>query len=129
MAAALASAWPALACRLVPLSTTGDRDLDRPIPAFGGKGAFTLEIEAALADGRVDLAVHSLKDLPTDERPGLELGAVTERDDPSDVLVARNGGGLAHLPRGARVGFARLVRSLSCGRCPPSTTPPPPLPT
>ncbi len=111
VASALRAAWPSLRCEIVPLSTTGDRDLDRPIPAFGGKGVFTLEIEAALERGEIHLAVHSLKDLPTAERPGLAVGAVTRREDPADALIAREGAGLAALVAGARVGTSSLRRS------------------
>jgi hydroxymethylbilane synthase len=95
----------------VPLSTTGDRDHERPIPDFGGRGAFTAEIDAALAAGAVDLAVHSLKDLPTASAPGLALGAVPPREDPRDALISAGGAGLDDLPRGARVGTSSLRRA------------------
>ncbi len=111
VASALRAAWPALLCEIVPLSTTGDRDLDRPIPSFGGKGVFTLEIEAALERGDIQLAVHSLKDLPTAERPGLAVGAVTRREDPADALITRGSVGLTALTPGARVGTSSLRRS------------------
>jgi hydroxymethylbilane synthase len=110
VATALRAAWPSLRCEIVPLSTTGDRDLERPIPAFGGKGVFTLEIEAALDRGDIQLAVHSLKDLPTAERPGLVIGAVMRREDPGDALIAREARGLAELPAGTRVGTSSLRR-------------------
>lgn len=89
---------------IVTIRTTGDRFADASLVAEGGKGLFTKEIEDALLDGRVDLAVHSLKDLPTTLPPGLALGAVPEREDPSDALVSRGGATLARLPRRARVG-------------------------
>ena len=112
VAAALAAAWPGLSCRLLPISTTGDRDLERPIPTFGGKGVFTLEIERALESGAIQLAVHSLKDLPTAPRPGLAIGAVPPREEPADALVSRAGEPLAALPTGARVGTSSLRRAV-----------------
>lgn len=88
----------------VVIATTGDRELDLPLPALGGKGAFTAELESALREGRIDFAVHSLKDLPVAEVPGITVVAVLSRDDPRDVVIARNGIPLAELPRGAVVG-------------------------
>jgi hydroxymethylbilane synthase len=90
--------------RPIVLSTTGDRDLDIPLPALGGKGAFTAELETALREGRIDFAVHSLKDLPVADAPGIAVGAVLSRDDPRDVVIARSGARLADLPHGAVVG-------------------------
>lgn len=90
--------------RPVVLSTTGDRDLDIPLPALGGKGAFTAELETALREGRIDFAVHSLKDLPVADAPGIAVAAVLSRDDPRDVVIARSGTPLADLPQGAVVG-------------------------
>src|SRR6202051_2682917 len=95
---------------LVPIRTTGDRVLTRQLAEIGGKGLFTKEIEEALFDRRIDLAVHSLKDMETVLPAGLEIGAVLTRDDPRDALVSRNGGGLADLPQGARIGTASLRR-------------------
>ena len=87
----------------MPLTSRGDDDA-RPIAALGTKGAFTETLERALLDGVIDAAVHSLKDLPVEPRAGLSIGAVLEREDPSDVLVTRDGVGLADLPPGAEVG-------------------------
>jgi len=84
--------------------------LDVPLSQVEGKAFFTKEIEEALADGRVDLAVHSLKDLPTELPEGLALGAVLAREDPRDVVLARDGRGFADLPAGARVGTSSLRR-------------------
>ncbi|HET9250855.1 MAG TPA: hydroxymethylbilane synthase [Candidatus Eisenbacteria bacterium] len=95
---------------LVRIATTGDRDQDTSLSKFAGKGIFTKEIEAALLDGRIDLAVHSLKDLPTEETPGLTIGALLPREDPQDALVARGGLRFDALPRGARVGTSSLRR-------------------
>jgi hydroxymethylbilane synthase len=110
----LCAAHPDLAAagdvELVPIRTTGDRVQTRLLAEIGGKGLFTKEIEAALLDRRIDLAVHSLKDMETVLPPGLEIGAVLARDDPRDALVSREGGGLADLPRRARIGTASLRR-------------------
>lgn len=89
------------------IRTRGDRVLDRPLAALGGKGLFTAELEAALAGGAIDLAVHSLKDLPTDDPPGLCIGAIPRREDPRDALI---GPPLASLPPGARVGSGSTRR-------------------
>jgi len=92
------------------ISTTGDRLSDRPLARIGDRGLFTREIEESLADGRVDLAVHSLKDLPTTMPAGVVIAAILERADPSDVLVSPGGFTLATLPAGARVGTSSLRR-------------------
>lgn len=93
------------------IRTTGDRVTDVPLAKVGSKGLFTKEIEEALLDGHVHLAVHSLKDLPTELPAGLALGAVPKREDPRDVLVSRHGARFAELPRGALVGTSSLRRS------------------
>jgi|SRR6266851_2170980 len=98
------------AVELVPIRTTGDRVLTRQLAEIGGKGLFTKEIEEALLDRRLDLAVHSLKDMETVLPEGLEIGAVLARDDPRDAVISRSGAGLADLPHGARVGTASLRR-------------------
>jgi hydroxymethylbilane synthase len=95
---------------LLPLVTTGDKILDVPLARVGGKGLFVKEIEEALLDGRADLAVHSLKDVPTAFPPGLILGAVLEREDPRDALCSPRFGGLDALPEGAKVGTSSLRR-------------------
>jgi hydroxymethylbilane synthase len=97
------------AVELVAIRTTGDRVQTRLLAEIGGKGLFTKEIEEALIDRRIDLAVHSLKDMETVLPAGLDIGCVLARDDPRDALVSR-GGGLADLPRGARIGTASLRR-------------------
>jgi len=94
---------------LVVITTTGDRLLDRRLEAVGGKGAFLKEIEDALEAREVDLAVHSLKDVPTVLPDGLELCAILERADPRDALLS-SGAGLDDLPRGATVGTTSLRR-------------------
>jgi hydroxymethylbilane synthase len=94
---------------IVPIKTTGDRILDRPLADAGGKGLFTKELEEALLDGRIDLAVHSMKDVPVLLPAGLSLAAVLPREDPADVLVSR-ADSLAALPQGARVGTSSVRR-------------------
>ena len=110
----LVAAHPALAApgaiALVPIRTTGDRVQDRLLAELGGKGLFTKEIERALLDRRIDLAVHSLKDMETILPEGLEIGCVLPRDDPRDAVVARGGAKLAELPPGARIATASLRR-------------------
>ena len=95
---------------LLGMTTRGDQILDRSLSKVGGKGLFVKELEAALEDGRADLAVHSLKDVPMDLPPGFELAAVLEREDPRDALVSPGFGSLAELPQGARVGTSSLRR-------------------
>ena len=99
-----------LAIEIVEIRTAGDQLLDRPLSEVEGKAFFTKEIEEALAAGTVDLAVHSLKDLPTALPDGLVLAAVLEREDPRDVWLARSGAGFDALPAGARVGTSSLRR-------------------
>ena len=106
----MSAAWPELQVRNVWMDTEGDRKRDVPLPAIGGKGLFTAELEAAILDGAIDIAVHSLKDLPTDLPPGLALLAVPEREDPADVLVSAEGLRLSELEDGARVGTSSLRR-------------------
>jgi hydroxymethylbilane synthase len=110
----LIAAHPALAeprmVELVPIRTTGDRVQNRLLAEIGGKGLFTKEIEEALLDRRIDLAVHSLKDMETILPPGLAISCVLPRDDPRDALVTRDGTGLDALPRGAKIGTAALRR-------------------
>lgn len=93
---------------IVVIKTRGDAEVDRPLHELEGKGFFTKEIEDALLAGRIDVAVHSLKDLPTTLSKGLALGAIPTRHDPREALV--NGGSLADLPAGARVGTSSLRR-------------------
>jgi hydroxymethylbilane synthase len=95
---------------IVVIKTTGDRAVDLPFGQVGTKGMFLKELEDALLDGRVDLAVHSLKDVPTEMPAGLVLAAFLEREDVRDALVSRTGAGLGALPPGARVGTSSLRR-------------------
>ena len=98
---------------LVTYRTLGDKRLDEPLSTIGAKGLFTKELEVGLRKGKTDLAVHSLKDLPTDSPPGLVVAAVLEREDPRDALVLNRGimgQSLDDLPRGSRVGTSSLRR-------------------
>lgn len=116
----LALAQSALVRRLLPggeraheirvIETSGDRNPMASLRRIGGKGVFTKEIEQELLDRRIDLAVHSLKDLPTEETPGLRIGALLRREDPRDALVTRGRVPLAQLPPGATVGTSSLRR-------------------
>jgi len=106
----LIAAYPDLAAEIVTIRTTGDRVQDRRLAEIGGKGLFTKEIEEALFAGRVDLAVHSLKDVETWIPEGLEIACVLPRDDPRDVFLSATVPNLAALPKGARVGTSSLRR-------------------
>ena len=110
VAARLGETFPVVSVRLERIRTTGDRILDVPLAQVGGKALFVKEIEEALLAGRVDLAVHSMKDVPTDLPAGLTIAAIPPREDPADVLISRMGRRLAELPRGARVGTSSLRR-------------------
>jgi len=101
---------PGLEIVLHEVVTRGDRILEVPLAEVGGKGLFVKEIEDALLAGDAELAVHSMKDLPAQLAPGLKIGAVPEREDPRDALVAPRARSLAALPRGARVGTSSLRR-------------------
>jgi hydroxymethylbilane synthase len=113
VAALLAAACPGLRCETKVIDTAGDRTQasGQPLPEIGGKGLFTEELERALRDGEIDVAVHSLKDLPTEDAEGVVIGAVAAREDPRDCLVARDAGSLVGLPDGATVGTSSLRRS------------------
>ena len=95
---------------LIHISTTGDRVQDRRLMEIGGKSLFTKEIEEALVGGRVDCAVHSMKDVPAERQPGLVLAAIPEREDPRDAFLSRTYATLDDLPQGARLGTASLRR-------------------
>ena len=106
----LQGAIPGLEVDIEVIHTKGDRVLNAPFSQIGGKGVFTKEIEDALLDRRIDLAVHSLKDLPTELPEGLEIGAISEREDVRDALVTPTGIDLESLRDGARVGTSSLRR-------------------
>lgn len=108
LAAALGA--DAAAFEIVPIVTSGDRIQDRRLIEAGGKGLFTKELDEALLDGRIDIAVHSLKDLPTRLPAGIALACVPEREDPRDAFVSPHAATLLDLPAGATVGTASLRR-------------------
>jgi hydroxymethylbilane synthase len=106
----IAERHPGIQIEVVKIKTTGDRITDVPLATVGGKGLFVKEIEEALLRKDIDLAVHSMKDVPTELPAGLHLGAITEREDPRDVLVSRGGLSLGEIPPAARVGTSSLRR-------------------
>jgi len=108
--ARLESLWPDLQVELVPIKTSGDKIQDVSLAQVGGKGLFVKEIEEALLAGTIDIAVHSVKDLPSELPQGLILSAIPEREDTRDVLITRHGEMLAELPAGTRVGTSSLRR-------------------
>lgn len=110
VAARLRAAHPDLHVELVPMTTRGDQILDQPLAAIGGKGLFLKELEVAMQQGRADIAVHSLKDVPMELEPGFALGAVLERADAADALVSARYRNLTELPEGACVGTSSLRR-------------------
>lgn len=103
--------WPGLVVDLVPIKTTGDKILDVPLAKIGGKGLFTKELDEALLDGRIDLAVHSLKDVPFQLPDGIDFAAIPDREDPRDAFVS-NGAKLQDLSGGARIGTSSLRRQV-----------------
>ncbi|MDE2898652.1 MAG: hydroxymethylbilane synthase [Chloroflexota bacterium] len=107
----LSAANPGLGVEFVLVNTAGDLDRSRPIETLGERGVFTRGVQAALLDGRADVAVHSYKDLPTEPLAGLRIAAVPVRADPRDALVSLGGEGLAALPEGASVGTGSARRS------------------
>lgn len=108
--ARLAALHPAVQFEELLVTTTGDVVQDRALAEIGGKGLFVKEIEEALLDGRADIAIHSLKDVPPQLLPSLAIDCIPEREDPRDVLVSKSGLPLAQLPPGSRVGTGSLRR-------------------
>jgi hydroxymethylbilane synthase len=115
----LAAHGGALEPALSVITTSGDRIQERPLREFGGKGLFTKEIDEALLEGRVDMAVHSMKDLPTELPAGLAIAAVLRRADPRDAFISRAAASLAALPPGAVVGTSSLRRQAQVKRARP----------
>lgn len=107
----VSSTYPEINPEIVIIKTTGDKNLESPLSEIGGKGVFVKEIEEALLDGRIDIAVHSLKDVPAVLPGGLVLSAYTERHDPRDALLTRTGQKLNELPDGSRIGTGSLRRA------------------
>jgi hydroxymethylbilane synthase len=114
--AALEALHPGLVVELVTFTTQGDKILDTPLARIGGKGLFVKELEVALLEGRADLAVHSMKDVPMEFPPGLGLVAIGEREDPRDAFVSVAHDGLDALPPGAVVGTSSLRRQCQLRR-------------
>ena len=112
VARALRNRWPDLEVTLIPIKTSGDKLLDVQLAQVGGKGLFVKELEEALLADQIDLAVHSLKDLPVTLPSGLRLGAIMVREDPLDALVARDGLQFTGLPTGSRIGTSSLRRQV-----------------
>ncbi|MBS3744446.1 MAG: hydroxymethylbilane synthase [Wenzhouxiangellaceae bacterium] len=110
VAASLSRLNPDIEVRTLPLSTRGDEILDRSLAEIGGKGLFLKELEKALLDGRADVAVHSLKDVPAEKPDRLELGAFLPRANSADLWISDQGVPIAQLPRGSRVGSSSLRR-------------------
>lgn len=108
--AELEAAHPGLQVELVPMSTQGDKILDTPLAKIGGKGLFVKELETAMLEGRADIAVHSMKDVPVDFPEGLMLHTICRREDPRDAFVSNHYQQLADLPQGAVVGTSSLRR-------------------
>lgn len=117
VASRIRTRWPEMECAIRVFRTRGDREGEQPLPEIGGKGLFTEELEAALRNGEIDFAVHSLKDLPTTLEDGLTLGAIPEREDPRDIWCVRDGAAPRH-PReaspGFRIGTSSLRRRAQC---------------
>ncbi|RTZ74140.1 MAG: hydroxymethylbilane synthase [Gammaproteobacteria bacterium] len=110
VAAALQAAHPGLQVELLGMSTQGDKILDTPLAKIGGKGLFVKELEQGMLEGRADIAVHSMKDVPVELPEGLHLPVIMEREDPRDAFVSNAYGSLDELPEGARVGTSSLRR-------------------
>ncbi len=110
VAGRLRALHPGLDIELVPMTTRGDQILDRPLAEIGGKGLFLKELEVAMLEGRADIAVHSLKDVPMALEPGFAIGAILERADAADAFVSNAHARLDELPHGARVGTSSLRR-------------------
>lgn len=108
--ARLLAAHPGLAVELLGMTTRGDQILDSPLAKVGGKGLFVKELETAMLDGRADIAVHSMKDVPMEFPEGLELAIICEREDPRDAFVSNHFESLDELPDGATVGTSSLRR-------------------
>lgn len=110
IAACLRDQYPGVEVKLAHIVTTGDKILDVPLAKIGGKGLFTKELETAMLRGEIDLAVHSLKDMPTELPEGLLLAAITERADAGDAFISPKYGTVENLPQGAKVGTSSLRR-------------------
>ena len=117
--ARLTSRYPGTAVDLLGVTTQGDRVVDRPLAAIGGKGLFIKELENALREGRADIAVHSLKDVPMDMPDGFVLAAISAREDARDAFVSNRFDALSSLPPGSVVGTSSLRREAQLRECHP----------
>ena len=108
--AGLESAHPGIEVELLAMTTRGDKILDAPLAKVGGKGLFVKELETAMLEGRADIAVHSMKDVPMDFPEGLGLSIICEREDPRDAFVSNHFTSLEDLPHASRVGTSSLRR-------------------
>ena len=122
VAAELRATHPGLVVELVPMSTRVDEILDKPLATIGGKGLFLKELEVAMLEGRAELAVHSLKDVPAELEPGFTLPAILPRADAADAFVSNDYADLAALPLGARVGTSSLRRQAQLRAARPDLT-------
>lgn len=111
IASSLRRQYPTMAVEIVKIQTRGDKILDIPLAKIGGKGLFTQELELRMSAGEIDLAVHSLKDVPTELPAGFKLAAITKRAQPFDAFVSNNYQSLSELPSGAVIGTSSLRRS------------------
>lgn len=109
---ALESAHPDLEVEIVGMTTQGDRDKSSPLTKLGGKGVFVKELEVALLEGRADIAVHSMKDVPSVFPEGLGIVAICEREDPRDAFISNSAASFSELPKGARLGSSSMRRRL-----------------
>ncbi|MGB0721647.1 MAG: hydroxymethylbilane synthase [Gammaproteobacteria bacterium] len=110
VAARLKEAHPGITVELLPMSTQGDKILDSPLSKIGGKGLFVKELELGILEGRADIAVHSMKDVPVEFPDGLHLSVIMDREDPYDAFVSNDHASLDELPQGARLGTSSLRR-------------------
>ena len=120
--ASLEALYPEINVELLGMTTKGDQILDSPLSKIGGKGLFTRELEEALLDGRIDVAVHSMKDVPTVGHDDLAIGAILPREDPRDGLIATLATSLEDLPKGAVVGSASIRRRAQLASLRPDVT-------
>jgi len=109
---ALESAHPDLEVEIIGMTTQGDRDKSSPLTKLGGKGVFVKELEVALLEGRADIAVHSMKDVPSAFPEGLGIAAICEREDPRDAFISNSAASFSELPVGARLGSSSMRRRL-----------------
>ena len=106
----LAALYPDLEIEILGMTTTGDQILSSPLAKIGGKGLFVKELEVAMEEGRADIAVHSMKDVPMQMPEGFQIAAIGKREDPRDAFVSNRYGSFEELPEGAKIGTSSLRR-------------------